>query len=77
MITYGKQFINSADKKAVLDILSTKYLTQGPKVKEFEKKLSVRFGSKYCCVVSNGTAGLHLAGIALGWKKGMLYYVRR
>ncbi len=70
MITYGKQFIDNLDKKAVLDTLSSQWLTQGPKVKEFEKKLSERFGSKYCCVVSNGTTGLYLTGIALGWTKG-------
>ena len=43
MITYGKQFIDNLDKKAVLDTLSSQWLTQGPKVKEFEKKLSERF----------------------------------
>ena len=70
MITYGKQFIDIKDKKAVLETLSGAWLTQGPKVKEFEDKINKKFGSKYCCAVANGTAALHLTGIALGWKRG-------
>tara|TARA_B110000014_G_C20069792_1_gene557811 strand:- start:155 stop:1297 length:1143 start_codon:yes stop_codon:yes gene_type:complete len=70
VINYGKQFIDTADINAVVKVLKSSWLTQGPEVKKFEKKLNTFFGSKYSCVVSNGTAALHLTGLALGWKKG-------
>ena len=69
MIFYGRQSIDKFDEKAVISALKSSHITQGPKVEQFEKLLSKNFGSKYCCAVSNGTAGLHLAGLALGWKK--------
>lgn len=70
MINYGKQFIDTADINAVVKVLNSSLLTQGPEVQKFENKLNIFFGSKYSCVVSNGTAALHLVGLALGWKKG-------
>jgi len=70
MISYGKQFIDSNDIRAVVKTLRGDWLTQGPEVKKFEKALKSKFGAKYCTAVSNGTAALHLVGIALGWKKG-------
>ena len=69
MIFYGRQYIDKFDEKAVISALKSSKITQGPKVEQFEKLLSRNFGSKYCCAVSNGTSGLHLAGLALGWKK--------
>ena len=74
MINYGKQFIDSKDIKAVTKVLKGNWLTQGPEVQKFEKALKLKFRSKYCTVVSNGTAALHLAGIALGWKKGDIVF---
>ena len=68
--SYGKQNIDKKDIKAVIDVLKSDWLTQGPKVKEFEKALCDKFGSKYASAVCNGTAALHLAGLALGWKQG-------
>ena len=70
MINYGRQFIDSADIKAVDKVLKSDWLTQGPQVINFEKKLKSFFGAKHCCVVANGTAALHLSGLALGWKPG-------
>jgi UDP-4-amino-4,6-dideoxy-N-acetyl-beta-L-altrosamine transaminase len=70
VINYGRQFIDSADIKAVGKVLKSDWLTQGPQVISFEKKLKSFFGAKHCCVVANGTAALHLAGLALGWKPG-------
>ncbi len=67
MISYGKQFIDQSDIDAVVDVMRGDWLTQGPKVQEFENDLKHYFGTKYVCAVSNGTAALHLAGIALGW----------
>ena len=69
MINYGKQHIDENDINAVIKILKSKYLTQGPTVKIFEDKLKNYMGAKYCCALSNGTAALHLAGLSLGWKK--------
>lgn len=68
MINYGKQFLDRKDILSVAKVLSSNWLTQGPYVEKFEKALKKKFGSKYCSVVANGTAALHLAGIALGWK---------
>lgn len=68
-INYTKQFIDNDDKKAVLNVLNSDYLTQGKYITEFENKLSKFFNSKYCTTVSSGTAGLHLVGKALGWSK--------
>jgi len=70
MISYGKQSIDKSDIKAVVDALKSDWLTQGPKCEVFEEDLKNYFGASYACAVSNGTAALHLAGLALNWKKG-------
>ena len=70
MISYGKQTIDQQDIDAVVNVLNGDWLTQGPAVKTFESDLRKYFGAKYACSVSNGTAALHLTGIALGWKPG-------
>ena len=67
--SYGKQSIDNSDIAEVLKVLKTDWLTQGPKVQEFENRLGSKSGAKYVSAVSNGTAALHLAGLALGWKK--------
>jgi len=69
-ISYGRQSIDSRDIKAVVDVLKSDFLTQGPKVVEFEKKLAQAVGAKYAVVVSNGTAALHIACLALELKNG-------
>jgi len=70
MINYGKHYIDNSDIKAVIQVLKSDWLTQGPQIKKFEESLKKNFNSKYSSVVTNGTAALHLAGKALGWKKG-------
>jgi UDP-4-amino-4,6-dideoxy-N-acetyl-beta-L-altrosamine transaminase len=67
--SYGKQTIEQDDIDAVVEVLKSDWLTQGPKVEEFEKALSSKFNANYAAAVANGTAGLHLIGKALGWKK--------
>lgn len=67
---YGKQYLDENDYQAVLEVLKSDFLTCGPKVKEFENKLCEYTGAKYCVAVSNATAGLHLAMLALGIQKG-------
>lgn len=68
-ISYGKQTINREDIKAVSKSLSSRFITQGPLVQKFEKKLSNYFGSKYCLALSSGTAALNLALLSLNLKK--------
>ena len=70
IIPYGKQNITQEDIKAVVEVLKSDYLTQGPKIQEFEKEFAKYVGSKYAVAVSNGTAALHLCNLALGVKKG-------
>jgi len=70
LIGYGKQKIDSKDINEVLKVLKSDTITQGKTILKFEESLKKKFGAKYCSVVSNGTAALHLAGIALNWKKG-------
>ncbi|HIP59437.1 MAG TPA: UDP-4-amino-4,6-dideoxy-N-acetyl-beta-L-altrosamine transaminase, partial [Campylobacterales bacterium] len=66
---YGKQTVNSDDIEAVSKAISAPLITTGPKTKEFEKSLCDYCGAKYAVAVSNGTAALHLASLAL-LKKG-------
>ncbi len=70
MISYGKQSVDQSDIDSVADALKSDWLTQGPKTEDFEDSLKDFFRSEYACVVSNGTAALHLAGISLDWKPG-------
>ena len=66
MINYGKQSIDESDIKAVVDVLNSDWLTQGPKVDVFEQTLAEYCGAKYAVAVCNGTAALHLANLAIG-----------
>ena len=65
MIPYGHQSISEDDKLAVLRVLESDFLTQGPEVEAFEHALCAYTGAKYCVCVSNGTAALHIAVAAL------------
>ena len=69
-ISYGHQLITDEDIQAVVETLKSDYLTQGPRIPEFEKKFSEYLGCKYACMVSNGTAALHLCAMALGIQPG-------
>lgn len=69
-ISYGRQFITDEDIQAIVDTLKSDYLTQGPKIAEFEKTFATYCGSEYACMVSNGTAALHLCAMALDIKPG-------
>ncbi|MEK7646870.1 MAG: UDP-4-amino-4,6-dideoxy-N-acetyl-beta-L-altrosamine transaminase [Patescibacteria group bacterium] len=70
MIPYGRQSIDKDDIGAVVDVLRSDWLTQGPAIASFEKALASYCGVKYAVAVSNGTAGLHLAYLAAGLKGG-------
>ena len=69
-IPYGRQNITQEDIDSVVDALKSDYLTQGPKINEFESKFAQYVGSKYAVAVANGTAALHLCTMALGVKEG-------
>lgn len=69
-IPYGRQNITDDDIKAVTETLKSDYLTQGPKIKEFEEKFAKYVGAKYAVAVNNATSALHLAATALGVKTG-------
>lgn len=64
-IPYGKQSIDQSDIDEVSKVLSSDFLTTGPKVEEFEKVICKYTDAKYSVAVSNGTAALHLASIVL------------
>lgn len=68
--SYGKQTIDENDIRVVVETLKSDWMTQGPAVKKFEDALNEKLGGSYCSAVSNGTAGLHLIGMGLGWKPG-------
>jgi len=70
VIPYGRQQIDEKDIDAVVKTLTADFLTQGPKVAEFEKKFADYVGAKHAVAVSNATAGLHVAVMALGLKPG-------
>jgi UDP-4-amino-4,6-dideoxy-N-acetyl-beta-L-altrosamine transaminase len=69
-IPYGRQNIDQNDLDAVVSTLQSDYLTQGPKVKEFEAAFADYVGAKYAVAVNNATSGLHLSVLALGLKEG-------
>ena len=64
MIPYGKHYIDENDIQAVVDVLRSDYLTQGPIVEKFERAVAEYVGVKYAVAVSSGTAALHLANLA-------------
>lgn len=69
-IPYGKQSLSRADKSAVLKALNSDFLTQGPRVSDFEKALAKYCGAKYAVAYCNGTAALHGASFAAGLQQG-------
>ena len=69
MIPYSRQYIDEDDIKEVIKVLKSDYITQGPKILEFEKALSTYTGSKYCVVYNSGTSALHASYYALGLSK--------
>lgn len=69
-IPYGRQHLTEADVAAVTAALHDDFLTQGPRVAEFEEKFAAYIGAKYAVAVSNGTAALHLCALALDVQPG-------
>ena len=69
-IPYGRQNIDDKDIEAVVTALKSDYLTQGPKVREFEEIFAKYVGAKHAVSVNNATSGLHLSVLALNLAKG-------
>lgn len=69
-LSYSHQCIEEDDIKAVVEVLASDFLTQGPKVKEFEDSLTEYCGAKYAAAFSSGTAALHGAYFAAGLDTG-------
>src|SRR3989344_5842332 len=69
-IPYGRQSIDNDDIKAVVNVLRSDWLTQGPAVKQFEELLAKYCNAKYAVPVSTGTASLHLAYLAADLSAG-------
>ncbi|MBI5728759.1 MAG: UDP-4-amino-4,6-dideoxy-N-acetyl-beta-L-altrosamine transaminase [Candidatus Magasanikbacteria bacterium] len=70
MIPYSHQHIDEADIEAVIKVLKSDWLTQGPNIAAFEKSLAAYCDTQYAVVVPNGTAALHLAYMAAGLAEG-------
>jgi UDP-4-amino-4,6-dideoxy-N-acetyl-beta-L-altrosamine transaminase len=69
-VPYGRQSIDEADIAAVVDVLRSDWLTQGPAVAHFERAVAEYVGAAHACAVANATAALHLACLALGLGPG-------
>ncbi|HDH00202.1 MAG TPA: UDP-4-amino-4,6-dideoxy-N-acetyl-beta-L-altrosamine transaminase [Nitrospirae bacterium] len=69
LIPYGTQYIDKNDIKAVVDVLRSDRLTQGPKINDFENALAEYCGAKYAVAVNSGTSALHIACLAAGVKE--------
>jgi UDP-4-amino-4,6-dideoxy-N-acetyl-beta-L-altrosamine transaminase len=70
MIPYGRQNISEEDIQAVVSVLRSDFLTQGPAIEAFEKAVAAYCGATYAVAVSNATAALHIACLSLGLGKG-------
>ena len=69
MINYGRHTILQRDINEVVKVLKSNFLTTGPVVQKFEKKLNEKFGGKFCVALNNGTSSLYLLAKALKWGK--------
>lgn len=69
-IPYGRQDITSADIDAVVTTLKSDYLTQGPRVPEFEEAVAAHVGAAHAVAVNSATSALHIACLALGLGPG-------
>lgn len=70
MIPYGRQDITQEDVDAVVEVLRSDYLTQGPAVPRFEQALAQHVGAKHALAVNSATSALHIACLALGLGQG-------
>jgi perosamine synthetase len=69
-IPYGRQSIFEEDIRAVVEVLRSDWLTQGPVTEQFERAVAEYCGAQYAVAVANGTAALHLAALAADFRPG-------
>jgi len=69
-LPYGHQWIDDGDIDAVVEALKSDWITQGPRVNEFESRVAEYCGAKYAVAVSSGTAALHAACAVAGISSG-------
>jgi UDP-4-amino-4,6-dideoxy-N-acetyl-beta-L-altrosamine transaminase len=70
MIPYGRQHVTDADIEAVVDVLRSDFLTQGPAVPAFELAVAAQVGVRHALAVNSATSALHIACLALGLGPG-------
>lgn len=70
MIPYGRQQIDQADIDAVVAVLRSDFLTQGPAVPQFEEAVATKCGARHAVAVNSATSALHVASLALGLGPG-------
>lgn len=70
MIPYGRHHLDEDDIQAVVDVLRSGVLTQGPSIEAFEQAIAGYVGAKYAVALSSGTAALHLAALIAGVEPG-------
>ncbi|MBT0653109.1 UDP-4-amino-4,6-dideoxy-N-acetyl-beta-L-altrosamine transaminase [Geomobilimonas luticola] len=70
IIPYGRQSISEADINAVIDVLRSDWLTQGPAIEQFEQAVAAYSGASYAVAVNSATSALHIACLAAGLAKG-------
>lgn len=73
-IPYGRQDINQADLQAVMEVLQSLWLTQGPTIKRFEEAVANYCGAKYAVAVNSATSALHISCLAAGLRPGDLLW---
>ena len=74
MIPYGRHDISDDDERAVLEVLRSDFLTQGPAVPRFERAIAERVGAAHAVAVNSATSALHVACLALGLGPGDLLW---
>ncbi|AIQ65871.1 aminotransferase DegT [Paenibacillus stellifer] len=70
LLPYGQQWLDEADINAVIDVLKSDFITQGPSIQRFESKVAEYAGAKFGVAFANGTAALHGACFAAGIGQG-------
>jgi len=70
MIPYSRQNVTKSDINAVIKVLESNFLTQGPIGEQLENQFNGYLGSRYCVSVSSATSGLHIACLAVGIQNG-------